>query len=96
MENGHCLFIKFKMDNQLEIEIGGYEKIHLLDSYKKCVFIQNKMNEYRSNENITETAKQEASKAYLYLLASKSFLRDFMDRTGITQADIDEHMKLPF
>ena len=92
----HIFDIQLQKNYQLKIELGGYERLHLLQKYKECRMVQGQMNAWRELEDVPEADKKAASPMYLNLLVSISFLRDFMDRVGVTQEEIDEYMKIPF
>ena len=97
MAGEHLFIIELKKeDYHLKIDLGGYEKLHLLQKYKECRFIHNQMSAWRERNDVPEEQKKAASDMYLNLGASLSFLDAFMWRAGINKKEIDEYMKLPF
>jgi predicted DNA-binding ArsR family transcriptional regulator len=92
----HAFDIQIQKNYQLKIELGGYEKLHLMQKYKECRLLQGKMNIWREREDVPEADKKAASHIYLNLLVSVSLLRDIIGQVGITQEEIDAYMKIPF
>ena len=83
---------------QLKIELGGYEKLHVME--KLAEVHKQKMDMGKWRETAPKSEVEKYSDYYINLLASQGFLFDLMVHTGMTEEqvkhEISEILQLPF
>ena len=94
----HLLEIKIVNGCQLKIELGGYEKLHVMEKLAELHKQKKDMEKWRETAPADEVKKY--SDYYINLLVSYSFLFDLMIRIGMTddqiRHEISETLGIPF
>lgn len=92
----HVFKIALQPDYTCKIELGVYEQLAALDELVKMAEIHEKMGKWLNDPNVPMAQKEKFQQTFQNLLHSISFLWDLLKKAGATEADLKEHMEIPF
>ncbi len=92
----HVFKVRLQPDYTCKIELGGYELLAALDELVKMAEIHDKMAKWLDDPSVTMTQKEKFQPIFQNLLHTISFVWDLLKRAGVTEAELKEHMEIPF
>lgn len=92
-----CTFkLVLQKDNSYTIELGEYEKLHLLGELKKCYITHCKMSTWLDNNSVPAEQRDAYIPVFLELLHTISFVMNLLKKAGTTDQEIREQIDFPF
>jgi len=92
----HVFKVVVADDYTYKIELGGYEKLATLDKLAELARTQEQMGNWLESDAATAEQKEQYGPMYLNLLATLNDVWQLLKRAGATEAELKEHMEIPF
>lgn len=92
----HAFKVEVQPDYTFKVELGGYEKLALLDKLAELSQTHKQMGDWLESDAATAKEKEQYRPMYLNLLATLNDIWQLLERAGATQAELKEHMEIPF
>lgn len=96
MAGEHVFKVHLQEDYTCKIEMGGYEELAALDELAKYAKIHAQMSKWLDNPDVPQEQKEPYMQTFQNLLHSINFLWNLLKRAGATEAELKEHMEIPF
>jgi len=96
MAEGVSFKVILNRDNTCSIELGEWEKLHLIDTLKKAHNTMVKMSKWFDDDSVPMEQKMQYRPMYLELLHTYSFISDLIRKAGITNEELKEALNIPF
>ena len=96
MAEGVSIKIILSRSSACSIQLGEWEKLHLIGVLKQAHNTMVKMSKWFDDEKVSVEQKEQYRSMFLELLHTYSFISDLIQKAGITNEELKELLNVPF